>query len=781
MWDKIAEFILRYKLILLLILFAITVYMGYRGREAKLNYAPAPLVPSSDADMQFYEKFVKDFGLDENVMAFAMQDASVYKLDKFKRFAKLCEDIQAIDGITEVLSITRLQYLNKDTTNRRFVPEKIFQPFPTTQAALDKALQKVHQVRIYATQLMNRQNGALLTAVALKKEFLYTSKRIPLIEKYKTLCQQFEKETGIKLHYSGLPYVRTAIAQKIGREMNFFLWISAAITALVVFVFYRSLYPVLVSVGLIVITIIWALGTLAIFNYKITLLTGLMPPILVIVAIPNAIYLITKYQQEYLHSGNQQKALAKVISKIGFVTIIVNVTTAVSFFVFIWGEVPVLRDFGIATGLNTCFAFVISIIFVPSVFSYLPPPNVRDIQHLDFKPMKRLLDSLVVLTEKYRWLTYTITIVLVVLGVYGMTRVKALAYMVDDIPKDSPIKQDLYFFERNFKGVMPLEIIIDTGKPKRATKQYNVLQKIDSVERYLTSLPELQAPLSYINLLKTATQAYYLGDSASYRLPTKNELPFIGDYITASTSKDSLHKGRNLLKSFIDSTEQRVRISLKIADIGTVKIDSLLNKKIIPALNKILEGTKLQAKVTGSSVIFAKGNDYLIDSLISGTWMAVLLVAIAHGLLFFNLRIVIISLVPNIIPLVLTGGLMGFLGIPLKPSTIIIFSIVLGIAVDNTVHFLARYRLALLDQEQEGDFDVMKATIVSIRETGYSMIYTSVALLGGFVIFMVSEFGGTVALGGLTSLTLLVALITNLTLLPALLITFDKEKKGEFM
>ncbi len=775
MWDKIATFILRYKLILLIILFAITAYLGYEVRNVQLNFSPTALVPAHDKEMIFYQRFVKEFGLDENVMAVAMQDSSVYRLDKFKQLVTLCENLSKIKGVTEVIGLPRLQYLHKDTVHKKFIPRKIFTPLPTTQSGLDSALQKVQQVRLYQSQLLNTKNGAMLIAVSLDKEYLYTSKRLALIASYKAICAQFSAESKITLHYSGLPYVRSMVAKKVGSELNFFVWISALITALTVFVFYRSLYPVIVSVGLIAITIIWAVGTLSLLGYKITLLTGLMPPILVIVAIPNAIYLITKYQQEYLKSGNQQDALKKVISKIGFVTVIVNLTTAVSFFVFIWGDVVVLKEFGIATGLNTCFAFVISIIFVPAVFSYLPPPNMKDIQHLEFKFMQRFLESLVRLVERNRQLTYILSISIFLLGLYGMTWIKTLAYIVDDIPEKSEIKQDLRFFERNFKGIIPLEVVIDTGK-KRGIRRKGVLEKIDSVERFLVSLPELQEPISYMSLVKTATQAYYMGDANSYRLPTRNEQPLVFNYVTASVPKDG-DKEKDLLKSFRDSTEQRVRISMKIADLGTALMDTLIKRKIQPGLDKILAGTGMTAHLTGTSVLFISGNRYLIDSLISGTWMAILLVALAHGLLFFNLRIVIISLVPNIIPLVLTAGIMGFAGIPLKPSTIIIFSIVLGIAVDNTVHFLARYRLGLYETEN----DIMASVIVSIRETGYSMIYTSIVLFGGFVIFILSDFGGTVALGVLTSLTLMVALITNLTLLPALLVTFDKEKKGEFM
>jgi predicted RND superfamily exporter protein len=740
--------------------------MGYQARNVELSYEFQRLVPEHDPEMQYFQEFLKTFGEDDNVLVIGFKDSSVFRLAQFNQFAQVCDTLAKMQGVNEVLALPRLQYLVKDTIRKEFTVQKVFAKRPASQRELDSTLRFIKTLKIYESQLLNEQTGAMLLAIAVNKSFLNSSKRVDLVANFKRVCERFGKETNIKIHYAGLPFARTILAAKVKDELVFFLWISVAVTAFTVFLFYRSLYPVLVSMALIGITIVWAVGTLGIFGYKITMLNGLMPPILVIVAIPNAVYLITKYQQEYLQSGNQREALKKVVSRIGFVTVIVNLTTAISFFVFIWGDVVILKEFGIATGLNTCFAFVISIIFVPAVFSYLPPPNIRDTKHLEFKPMQRLLETLVVIAQRYRWLTYLLTITSLVVFGYGMTQIRTLAYMVDDIPEKSEIKQDLRFFEANFGGVMPLEIVVDTGKRRGIRKRAN-LQKIDSLENFLLTLPEVSHPLSYTDFLKTANQTYFNGDTEAYRLPSRREEPFVYSYI-----KSQGDDNENLLKAFVDSAQQKIRISVKVADMGTLKMDSLITHKIKPKIAEITKGSELKVHITGTSLLFVKGNQYLISSLVSGTWMAILFVALAHGLLFFNLRIIIISLIPNIIPLIITAGLMGFLNVPLKPSTIIIFSIVLGIAVDNTVHFLARYRLGLYDN----DYDVITSVMVSIRETGYSMIYTSLVLFAGFIIFMMSEFGGTVSLGWLTSLTLMVALITNLTILPALLVTFDKEK-----
>ncbi len=766
MWEKFASWTLKYRFLILIFLIGTTIWMGYKGKEVVMGYDFLSTVPADDEDMIYFEKFKKEFGEDGNLFAIGINDKKSLQLDNFNRLATLCKKIRQMEGIQEIISVTELNYLYKNELEKKFETKKLFYKTPQSQRELDSLLTVAQSIKLYEGRVLTK-DGALLVVISIDKRTLNSSKRQILIPTIIKMVDHFSAETEIKVHYAGLPYVRTIMAGKVKDELKLFLWISLCVTGIIIFLFFKSIYPVIVPLLLVGVTIIWSLGTLALLNYKITLLTGLIPPLLVIVAIPNCIYLVNKYHQEFIHYGDKYEALKKVISKIGFVTVVTNLTTAIGFFVFISGDVAILKEFGITTGINTCLTFIISILLLPIVFSYLPNPDVRAIKHLDSRMISNLIEWLIRLTKNRRRIIYTATGIVLIISIWGTLKLEAIAYMVDDLPKNSSIKKDLAFFEKTFKGVMPLEIVIDTGRPNGLRKISN-LQKIDSLETFLSQLPEVGKPVSLIGFVKASTQAYFNGDTSSYQLPSPQQLPFIYTYL-----KNNSKSSKGVLSYFTDSTGQFMRISLKVADVGSIKINKLIHSDIRPAIDSFFKGTSLKGHITGSTLLFIKGNDYLISSLKSGIWLAIILIAIAHGMLFMNLRIIIISLIPNLIPLVITTGLMGFLGIPLKPSTAIIFSIVLGIAVDNTVHFLARYRLEL----EENNFNIQEAISVGLRETGFSMIYTSIILFAGFIIFVLSDFGGTIALGALTSTTLLVALITNLTLLPTLLVSFDKESK----
>ncbi|MFC7666655.1 RND family transporter [Hymenobacter humi] len=367
---------------------------------------------------------------------------------------------------------------------------------------------------------------------------------------------------------------------------------------------------------------------------------------------------------------------------------------------------------------------------------------------------------------------YVAALVMVAGAAFGISRIESVSYMVDDLPKKSSVNADLTFFESHFNGVMPLEFEVDTHKKRGLLKLKN-LEKIDQFEKFLRTQPELSPPVSLVSFLKASTQAFYNGDPKFFRLPDNSERPYILTALANSKGAGN-EAGMNskLLRSFADSTGQRARISLKIADIGSQNLDSLMNQRILPEMDRIFAGSGMDIRPTGTTIIFTKGNEYIIHTLRESLLLAFGLVGLVVLILFRSFKTVLFALIPNAVTLVLTAGIMGFFNIPLKPSTALIFVIALGIDGDNSIHLLAKFRQEMALNGQR----VREAVSVTLSEAGTSMIYTSIVLFVGFSIFAFSEFGGTKALGLLMSASLLITNFSNLILLPAMLITFDHGK-----
>jgi predicted RND superfamily exporter protein len=767
MWSKIADFIIKFRLPLIILIVAITVFMGYKARDAQLNYDFAKIVPKSDPDMIDFVKFKELFGEDGSILAIGIKDSSIFESTNFRRLKYLSDEIAKKPGITNVLSLPDLPMMVKNTEEKKFEVIPIFESIPDDQATLDSLLRVVMDQKLYSGQLINKDNGMILILVSYDKSYLNSDKRIGLTEDIMAAGELFTEHTGIKLYYAGMPFIRSVIAGKVKDELQLFLVFSALITAFIMLLFFRSWMAVVFPMIIIAVIVTWVLGSLVIFDYHITLLTGLIPSVIVVIGIPNSIYLINKYHHEFMIHGDKMKAIKTVTQKIGLVTLITNGTTAVGFGVLISTDIVILRQFGIIASLNIMATFLVSIILLPSVFSYLPPPTTRQLKHLSFAPLGGILDFFNFVVQKRRLVVFAVTTFIMVFAVIGIYKVHSVSFMVDDIPEESQVKQDLRFFEGNFSGMMPLEILVNTHKKRGVTNLRN-LRKINEFEKFLAAQPDISNPLSITTFIKAARQAFYGGNPKRYDLPrNNNEKNFILGYLKDQSDSSGL------LNSFVDSTGQIVRISLKIKDIGSNKMDSLVQQVIRPKQNEIFADTGLTASITGTTLLFIKGNSYLIDNLKMSFLLAFFIIALIMGVLFRNFRMIILSLIPNIIPLAITAGLMGYFDIALKPSTAIIFSIAFGISVDYAIHFLAKYRQELF----ANNFSVSIAIDKSMHETGTSMIYTSVVLFAGFVIFTASDFGGTVSLGLLTSITLLISMFTNLLVLPSLLLTFDTGKR----
>ena len=766
MWTQIAHIIIKYRLYLLILLALVTAFMAFKSREIEWSFDFAKTVPEHDPDMVYFEQFKETFGEDGNIFAIGILDSAIYRLQNFERFKYLNDALASLPGVNDVLSLPRIQYLVRNKAERKFDMQPFFEPFPGDQESLDSLLIKANDLKYYSGQIINQDNGATIILVSIQRDVLNSEKRQILVQDVVDLGNAFTEATGIELHYAGLPFVRSTVAGKVRQELNMFLILSVVVTGCIMLLFFRSWDAVVFPLIIIGVMVICSMGTIALFGFKITLLTGLIPPIIVVISIPNSIYLLNKYHQEYSVHGNKMKALSKVVRKIGLVTLITNFTTAIGFVVLAFTDIKILREFGIVAGINIFATFFVSIILIPAVFSYLPPPSKRQLKHLGFKPLDSTLSLLDWLVHNYRSLVYIVATIIVSISLYGLYKLDSVSYLVDDIPEESKIKKDLIFFEDNFSGIMPMEVIVDTGKKKGVLRLKN-LRKVAELEGFLANLDHISNPVSIVSFVKASKQAYYNNNPKFYQLPNNQERSFIFSYLNDETDSSGL------LESFVDSTGQKMRISLKVADIGSQKMDSLVDTVIQPKIEEIFADSTTKVTVTGTTPLFIKGNRFLIENLRVSLFMAFVIIAIIMGILFRNFRIIIISLVPNMIPLIITAGLMGYFNIPLKPSTALIFSIAFGISVDDSIHFLAKYRQELFSN----NFFVPIAITKSIRETGASMIYTSIVLFAGFVIFSGSDFGGTIALGVLTSTTLLIAMFTNLTVLPALLLTFDDGKR----
>ena len=761
MWKFLSNFILKNRIVIIIMITALTVFMAQKGREAKLSYSMAKLLPNDHQVSVDYNDFLNKYG-SQNVLVIAVEDSLITTLSHLKKWDKVSESIKNINGIEQIISFSNLPILQKDADEKKFTVKKWFSEDLQTEEEFQKAL-AIYQSQPFFKGLINSEDNKVTTLlITLDEEMIRSSKREILISSIKDLVDNYSTDFGVKAYYSGLPYIRTVDSVKVKNEISMFILFTLLITALILYLFFRSFKATISSIIVVIIGVIFSFGSIALIGYDISILMALVPPVLIVIGIPNCIFLINKFHSEFRLSKNKEDALSKMIQKIGNITLLTNVTTASGFAAFILTNSETLQEFGVIASLNILFIFLLSLFIIPIYFSFSSAPKKRHTQHLDKKWINNLVQYLAYLVKYKRKHIYVITVVLIVVGFFGIIQLKTTGNITEDLPKEQALYQDLKFLESNFGGVLPLEVLVNTKKKNGLLKSYN-LRKIEKLSDVLETYPEFSKPSSYIDAVKYGKQAFYNGDSTYYSLPNSQEQRVILSYL--KNSSEGLGFG-NLL---MDSLKQEARISLRVADISTSKMDSIFDS-LLPKINEIFDPEKYDVTITGTSIVFLNGTKFLIKNLVLSLLLVIILISIFMAWMFNSFRMVVVSIIPNLIPLLLTGAIMGYFGIALKPSTILVFSIAFGISVDDTIHFLAKYRQELL----MNNWNIRKSVFSALNETGVSMFYTSVVLFFGFFIFVASDFGGTIALGFLVSITLMLAMLSNLLLLPALLLSLEK-------
>lgn len=771
-WRALGRFILKYRVFLLCFIIVSTAIMGYWGSKVELSYEFTRAIPANHPVNRVYQAFKQKYGQDGNLLVIGIQTEKFFNEDLFNEYAVLNQQLKKVHGVTDIISIPSSVNLVKQPETEKLTAVSIFPDRKLSQIEIDSFKTIFLGLPFYKNLLYNPETNAWLMGVSVDKAVMNSKKRNDVVAGIEKLVEQFQKKKGVEVHLSGLPLIRTELSTRIANEMRWFLMASVLLSAIILMLFFRSFSSMLLSLGVVIIGVLWVLGTMHLLHYNITILTALIPPLIVVIGIPNCIYFLNKYHTAYNDTGDKREALITMVGRMGIVTLFCNLAAAIGFAVFALTKSELLQEFGVVAGINIMALFFISLLLIPVVLSFLPAPKSKHTKYLENPRMLRWLDRLEKWSLNHRKLIYRISAIIIAVAIVGIFKLKSVGYIVDDLPKTDKIYTDLKFFENNFTGVMPLEILVDTKKKYGVSRNIKNLLKIDTLSGFLSTIPGIARPLSITEGLKFAKQAFFEGDSSSYSMPSAYDLPALAGYLSfkkdSAAAKNSFSK---LVATFMDSSRQEARISINMADVGSVRLPLMLDS-IKKRSDQLFDTTDYKVTLTGTSVTFLEGSRFIINGLKESIMWAFLLIALCMLYLFRSIRILVCSLIPNLIPLVITAGVMGWVGIPLKPSTVLVFSVALGIAIDITIRFLVNYKQELPHQ----DFDMKKTVIETIHSAGISIIYTSLVLIAGFIIFSFSGFGGTQALGWLTSLTLVTATFTNLVILPALLISIVRSR-----
>ena len=841
MWSRVASFILRNRLFILAIIAIITVFFGYYAATAlKVDNRFGNTLPKDDPIQMDYENFKLQFGEDGSTLVVAVQTDSLYTEHNFKKWRELGYQILKIKGVDNVVSEATLFGMTNNIKKNEFEIHRIFSDTTFRDKSIEDVRNEVRKNPIYNGLLYNEKSNVSLLMIGIDEKVLSDPKKSKVVFKIEALARKYEKQFG-KVYFAGLPHIRVVVAKRIVNEMYIFLGLSILASSILMYLIFRSFTIMLISNIIVFISVIWALGSIAFMGYTLSIIMALVPPLLIVIGVPNCVFLFTRFHQEYIRVNSKMRALFIMIKRVGSVTFLTNVTTAVGFVTFTSSDK--LAEFGLISSWNIMVVFALSLTILPILTSFIGNPKPRHLHHLSRQSSKWFLDLAVTIVTKYRTWVYVSSVMLVIISLFGMTKIFSTGNITSDLPPDDPILLDLKFVEKNFGGSIPFEITINY-KEKGRLFNMNTMRKVEAIQESFRKDSLFSKSISYIDLIKSINMAYHGGNPDKYTIISNRDKLRLKKYID-KLDLSSLNGGAISLKSLIDTTNTTLRIRMQMKDLSVDKVapalekhkkttDEILNpekKQLERIYTKITKGnadmvdtlilahtdvfnnlcallskgdadkqmafdldpykvkayagqaqfkkelrtaidqTYLEPVFTGIKVVQTEGTKYLFTNLLQSLVFAIISIAIMIGFLFRSLRIILVSMIPNIIPLLFTAGMMGYLQIPLKPSTILVFGIALGITVDNAILFLGKYRSEL----KLHAWDTRFAILYSLRETGLGIVYTSIVLFFGFLMFSFSQFGGTQALGLLVSITILVGTITNLIILPSLLLTLERK------
>ena len=766
MWEKLARFLRRNRRAVLIFWVLYVLVMGYMGRNVEVSYHFARMLPETDSVYTEFvalnEQFEQGSG---GVVFLAAHDRAMFTPYILNSWIEMAKNIEATPDVVNVLSWHNAVELTlgPDSTDR-FVADPICDGRINSRDEAQQLKATLNELPVYHGLMNSHDGNTQLMAVQITDTANYSKLFFPMIDRITNEAKKFERRTGIDVQISGVPYLRMINARSIKSEINLFLGLTGIVTLLIMFAMMRSTRAALIALAVVGVGVVGSFGVLGGLGYKLTLFSALIPPLLIVIAVPNCIFFINKYHQEFALHKDVDEAVAFTVKKIGGVALLTNLTTALGFSTFILTSSDALVHFGIAATINIIMVFVLSISILPVLYSWLPAPRPQHYKHLDQKWLSNGVLWLERVAQYHRRWVYLGSVLLAVIGGLGMLRMQTTGNITTDIDPSDPLVTQMKFFEQELGGVIPLEVIVNT-RESGGINSSSVLRQVEEFQRSLDTLPNMSRSISVVDFLKFSRQAFYGGMPEFYELPSAAERRQIAALLPSGAASAN----QALTSGLIDKDNQRLRVTVQVQDLPRPEMIEVV-KAIQHNADAVFDREQVDVSFSGAGLIFLRSTEFLIDNLMMSLVLAVVVISILMAGLFRSWRMMVVAILPNLLPLIMTAGIMGWFGIPVKPSTVLIFSIAFGISVDDTLHLLSRYRQEL----HINGGRIADAALKAIHETGVSMFYTSVVLFAGFMIFLASNFGGTQALGLLVSLTLGFAMFSNLILLPSLLMSLDK-------
>ncbi|MCB2377109.1 MMPL family transporter [Hymenobacter sp. BT635] len=734
----------------------------YFVAQLRFNYNFNDFYPAGDPDLDYYEQYSARYGNDNDYVLLGVEapaGRSVFepgfltKVDSLTRFIQqrrhvvhVTSPTNAANPVVEGFGVFNIPYLHPQEPARRAQDSVLVYRTPGLVDNLIARDARSVTILFQTTPNLSKPPGDSLLA-AVRTE----------------LSRQGIAET--EYHMAGKMVAQSVFVDRLQWELVVFMSLSVVLVTVLLWFTFRTWWGVVLPLVVVMGAIIWGLGLMSACGVSIDLMTALLPIMLFVVGMSDTIHIITRYSTELGYGASKKDSLLIALKESGFGSGLSALTTSIGFFTLMTSTIRPIYNFGLFTGISVLLTFILSFTLLPAMLVLLRKPQLR-VPRQEGHSWDGVLGRMFRNVLAHRRLVVGLSALILIGSVASASRIRINSSLLDDLSKNDPVKLDFVFFEQNFAGVRPFELALQPATG-RSIYDLQVLRETEEIEGYLQQTYGLNFVASPVTIIKSVRKALNGGLLEEYRLPASEA------ELTQLVRRVKLFRKKPEFRALVlpDGTEGR--LTGRMPDVGSVRAEAL-NADLRRFLSQNTDPKVLQTRLTGSANLIDKNNENLTLNMITGMSIDIVMVTLIVLFLFRSVRMTIVVLIPNLVPILVVAGVMGLAGVSMKVSTSIIFTIAFGIAVDDTIHFISKLKLTLLQEPS-----LFKAVRKTYLMAGKAVIVTSLILVGGFSTLIFSSFDGTFYVGLLIGLTLLFGVVAELTLLPILILYFYKHKPQE--